>query len=88
MASLLYIGADPGGVGGIHQTALDMRDRLGSMPLVVRETASGSIVGTTRYCNVDEKNRRLEIGYTWYAQRAQRSAINTECKAIATDPRI
>ena len=63
-------------------TALDMRDRLGAMPFVVRENATGDIVGCTRYFNVDAANRRLEIGHTWYAKRAQRTGVNTECKLL------
>ena len=62
--------------------ALDMRERLGAMPLVVRDKATGDLVGSTRYFNVDAANRRLEIGHTWYARRAQRTAINTECKLL------
>ena len=60
--------------------ALEMRERLGAMPFAV--LAGGDIVGSTRYFNVDATNRRLEIGHTWYAKRAQRSAINTECKLL------
>jgi RimJ/RimL family protein N-acetyltransferase len=63
-------------------TALDMRERLGAMPFVVRDNASGDVVGSTRYFNVDAPNRRLEIGHTWYAKRVQRSALNTECKLL------
>ena len=63
-------------------TALDMRERLGAMPFVVRETPSGEIVGCTRYFNVDAINRRLEIGHTWYSKRVQRGPINTECKLL------
>jgi len=62
--------------------ALDMRERQGAMPFAVRANDSGNIVGSTRYFNVDAANRRLEIGHTWYAQRAQRTAINTECKLL------
>jgi RimJ/RimL family protein N-acetyltransferase len=43
---------------------------------------TGEIVGATRYFNVDATHRRLEIGHTWYAQRVQRSAVNTECKLL------
>ncbi len=43
---------------------------------------TGRVVGTTRYLNVDRANRRLEIGGTWYAQSAQRTGINTECKLL------
>ena len=49
--------------------------------LVVRD-ADGTVVGSTRLCNLDPGNRRLEIGYTWYAQRVQRSAVNTETKRL------
>ena len=59
-----------------------LRERLGAMPFVVTDKASGKIVGCTRYFNVDATNRRLEIGHTWYAKRAQRTAINTECKLL------
>jgi len=62
--------------------ALDMRERLGAMPFVVRENANADIVGSTRYFNVDAINRRVEIGHTWYAKRVQRTAINTECKLL------
>jgi RimJ/RimL family protein N-acetyltransferase len=74
--------APPEKMGEYVATALDMRERLGAMPFVVRDNASGEIVGCTRYFHVDADNRRLEIGYTWYARRAQRSAINSECKLL------
>ena len=74
--------APPENMGDYVATALDMRERLGAMPFVVRDSATGGIVGCTRYFNVDAANRRLEIGHTWYAKRAQRSAINTECKLL------
>ncbi|MFM0321340.1 GNAT family N-acetyltransferase [Caballeronia glebae] len=63
-------------------TALDMRDRLGAQPFAVIDAKSGDIVGSTRYFNVDEANRRLEIGHTWYAKRVQKTALNTEAKLL------
>jgi RimJ/RimL family protein N-acetyltransferase len=62
--------------------AFDMRERLGAMPFAVRHNASGEVVGSTRYFNVDAANRRVEIGQTWYAKRVQRTAVNTECKLL------
>ena len=44
--------------------------------------AAGVIAGMTTYMNIDAPNRRLEIGSTWYAQRVQRTALNTECKLL------
>ncbi len=62
--------------------ALAMREKHGAMPFVVRDNATGAIVGSTRYFNVEAAHRRLEIGHTWYAKRVQRTAINTECKLL------
>ena len=42
----------------------------------------GVIAGMTTYMNIDAGNRRVEIGSTWYAQRVQRTALNTECKLL------
>jgi RimJ/RimL family protein N-acetyltransferase len=44
--------------------------------------ASGRIVGMTTYMNTDAANKRLEIGSTWYAASAQRTALNTQCKRL------
>lgn len=44
--------------------------------------AHGEVVGSTRYCHIDWSLPRLEIGYTWYAQRVQRTALNTEAKLL------
>ena len=74
--------APPDQIGDYIARALDMRERLGAMPFAVRQNATGEVVGCTRYFNVDGANRRLEIGHTWYSKRAQRTAINTECKLL------
>jgi RimJ/RimL family protein N-acetyltransferase len=54
-------------------------------PWVVRENASGDIVGTTRYYDITPDPYRLAIGYTWYAKRWQRSHLNTACKHLLLD---
>ena len=74
--------APPDKMADYVTAALDMRERLDAMPFVVRDNASGDVVGCTRFFNVDAKNRRLEIGHTWYARRVQRTALNTECKLL------
>lgn len=62
-------------------TALAMRSQH-ALPFVIRDAGDGSVVGSTRYFNVDPNNRRLEIGHTWHAKRAQRTGINTEAKLL------
>jgi len=48
---------------------------------IVVDNNSNQIIGSTRYCNAINNNR-LETGYTWYAQSAQRTGVNTECKYL------
>jgi N-acetyltransferase len=71
----------PDAVADYIGTALGMRDQ-GGMPFVVRENATGQIIGCTRYLHVEAEHRRLEIGYTWYAKRVQRTSVNTEAKLL------
>jgi N-acetyltransferase len=74
--------AGPDSMMGYIDAATRMRDELGAAPFAVRRKTDGKVVGSTRYFNVDAKNRRLEIGHTWYSKSAQRSALNTEAKLV------
>ncbi len=52
------------------------------LPWAVRELGTGTIVGTTRYHDIVAEIDRVEIGYTWYARRWQRTHLNTSCKLL------
>ncbi len=52
------------------------------LPWAVRDLATDTIVGTTRYHDIVPKIDRVEIGYTWYSASRQRSHINTACKLL------
>ena len=71
--------------GGV---AADIARRLawhseGSMnPWAVRRLDTGRAVGMTTFCNVDQPNRRVEIGHTWLGIEAQRTAVNTAAKLL------
>jgi len=52
------------------------------LPFIVRDVASGKVIGTTRYHDIVPAIERLEIGYTWYGQSWQRSHVNTTCKLL------
>lgn len=64
------------------ETALDGRAAGHMLPFVVRELSSGEIVGSTRYHDIIAAADRVEIGYTWYAKRWQRSHVNSACKLL------
>jgi RimJ/RimL family protein N-acetyltransferase len=48
----------------------------------VVDSATQKIIGTTRYCNAETEEHRVEIGYTWYAKSFQKTGVNTECKYL------
>jgi RimJ/RimL family protein N-acetyltransferase len=51
-------------------------------PFAVIDRSSGRPCGSTRYLEINPANKALEIGWTWYSRRAQRTSINTECKLL------
>jgi N-acetyltransferase len=80
---LWYTGVPgPDTVSAYVDAALVMREQLGALPFAVRRQSDGAVVGSTRYFNVDAKNRRLEIGHTWYSASVQRTGLNTEAKLL------
>ena len=52
------------------------------LPWVVRDAKSGAVLGSTRYHDIIPAADRVEIGYTWYAKRCQRTHVNTACKVL------
>jgi RimJ/RimL family protein N-acetyltransferase len=52
------------------------------LPWAVRDLASDTIVGSTRYHDMVPEIDRVEIGYTWYGASWQRSRVNTSCKLL------
>jgi N-acetyltransferase len=64
------------------ELALDEQRRGVSLPFVTTLGKTGQVVGSTRYMNIDVRNRRLEIGCTWIGNPWQRSAVNTEAKFL------
>ena len=72
----------PGETAKYIDTALQGQKDGHMLPWVVRESTSGKIVGSTRYHDIIAAADRVEIGYTWYAKRFQRSNVNTACKLL------
>lgn len=73
---------EPGGERAYIEAALRMRDEGHRLAFVVRDAQTGEVIGSTSYHDIVPAVKRLEIGYTWYAQSRQRSAVNTSCKLL------
>lgn len=53
-----------------------------AIPFITVERSNDTIVGSTRFGNIDLANRKVEIGWTWINPKWQRTAINTEAKLL------
>ena len=73
---------EPENVGAYISTALAGQEKGEMLPWVVRDLKSNTIVGSTRYHDIIAPADRVEIGYTWYAQRCQRTHVNTTSKLL------
>ncbi len=71
----------PNTVAAYIARALADRDAGTALPFVVRD-ATGQVVGSTRCFRLEPDIPRLEIGFTWYARRVQRTGLNTQAKRL------
>jgi N-acetyltransferase len=72
----------PDHVDAYIATALAGRDAGHMLPWAVRELGTNAIIGSTRYHDIVPGIDRVEIGYTFYAKRWQRTHVNTSCKLL------
>ena len=73
---------DPEGTGKYIEDALAMREAGNRFAFAVLDAASGTVLGSSSYHDILPAVRRVEIGYTWYAKRCQRTHVNTTCKLL------
>src|ERR671932_2662826 len=73
---------EPEGVAAYVAAALEGQRAGHMLPWAVRELTTGLIAGTTRYHDIVPPIDRVEIGWTWYAARWQRTHVNTACKLL------
>ncbi len=64
------------------EAALQMREAGSRFAFAVTDEASGQVLGTTSFHDILPALKRVEIGYTWYARRCQRTHVNTTCKLL------
>ena len=64
------------------EDALAMREAGNRFAFATTDAASGTVLGTSSYHDILPAVKRVEIGYTWYAKRCQRTHVNTTCKLL------
>jgi len=73
---------EPDQMDAYISSALEGQQAGRMLPWAVREMESGAVIGSTRYHDIVAEIDRVEIGYTWYASRWQRTHVNTACKLL------
>ncbi len=73
---------EPGETRDYIETALAARQQGQRFAFAVREQVSGTVLGSSSYHDILPAVKRVEIGYTWYAARCQRTHVNTTCKLL------
>jgi len=64
------------------RSALKSQEAGTALPFVTVDRLHDTLVGSTRYGNIDRVNRRVEIGWTWIVPDWQNTFVNTECKYL------
>lgn len=64
------------------EAALKAKSKGERIPYAIRRLSDGVLVGTTSYLNLRPEHRGVEIGSTFVAPDARRSAVNSEAKLM------
>jgi RimJ/RimL family protein N-acetyltransferase len=64
------------------EAALEARAKGDRFPFAVTLAQTGQVIGSTSYHDILPAVKRVEIGWTWYAKRHQKTHVNATCKLL------
>lgn len=64
------------------EMAIQERERGYSFPFIIFDKQTGEYAGSTRFYDIQPANKTLQLGYTWYGKKFQRSGLNRNCKFL------
>lgn len=76
------VGHSPTEVEQWIQKTRGMQETGNILPFAIVLQESDRAIGSTRYMDIQPRNRGLEIGWTWLNPEFQRTGVNTECKYL------
>jgi RimJ/RimL family protein N-acetyltransferase len=80
-----YFVADAGSREGLRafvRGAVREREAGTRIPFTIVDAASGRVVGSTSFGSISERDRRIEVGWSWLGRAAQGTALNTQAKYL------
>jgi RimJ/RimL family protein N-acetyltransferase len=64
------------------EVALLEREKGTQYPFVILKLDDGEVIGSTRFLDIQENHKKLEIGWTWLHPNYWGTKINLECKML------
>jgi RimJ/RimL family protein N-acetyltransferase len=71
-----------GAMAGWLEKAVQAESQGREYPFVVVRLEDGRVIGSTRYLDVQEEDRSVEIGWTWYSPDVWGGEVNPEAKYL------
>ena len=78
----LQKGSGVEGLKNYMQTAIVNRNKENSYPFIVFDKKNHSFAGSTRFYDVQLANQTLQLGFTWYGKKYQKTGLNQNCKFL------
>lgn len=63
-------------------TAMEEKKNKKSYPFAIFDKTANKYAGCTRFGNIDFKNKKVEIGWTWISTSVQGTGFNKHCKYL------
>ena len=80
-----YSLVSPAGETGMKQyidDTLKLRSEGKEYPFIVWDKKVKQYGGSTRFYDIQLTNKTLQLGYTWYGEKFQRTGLNKHCKYL------
>lgn len=65
-----------------YSYALEARVNGTQYPFVILDNRTNKIIGSTRFFEIYQADKKLEIGWTWITQEYWGTTVNLECKLL------
>ena len=63
----------------VHKT-LESEKQGACYPFIIVDKQTNEVAGSTRFGNINQKNEKCEIGWTWYGTQFQGTGLNKAAK--------
>ncbi len=78
----LITAAGEEGLANYMEIALEARTTGKEYPFIVFDKQTGEYAGSTRFYDINPAFKSLQLGYTWYGKKFQRTGLNRHCKFL------